>query len=105
MESVQGAERVEPAQGALARGQPGQGRHSGFVLALDEQTLSGNSPPLVGMTEVPGQLRRGSSPQMRLDAGQAAFGSDSVDPAAILAGPQIQLLSDFLRDVVRVFDH
>src|SRR5258705_13825404 len=75
-----------------------------FSAPFDEQALRCVTPPRVGMAEMIDQLGAGSSPQVGLERGQSAFGSDAINPATILASTQVEFAPDFLRNVVRMFD-
>ena len=100
-EPLQGIQRVQAALGgcSLANGVL-QFRDGRVLLTLDQQALSRESPPAVGMGEKPNQAPGVLSGQGRLYGSRSriAGGGDPIDSAPVGPGIEVQIPLDGLRD-------
>src|SRR5437867_10714182 len=76
-----------------------------FRTTFNEQPLRRIAPPRVGMTKMIDQLGARSATQVGLKRRQSAFGSDSINPAALFPRAQVEFTPDLFRNVVGMFNH
>ena len=105
-ESPQGPQGVEAGEGIHGvAGELAQRRHRGRGFALEQQPLGGESPPLIGVPQMPDQLRISRLLEPRRDGLQAALRRDAPDAALVGSRPQIELRLLGIADVVGMLNH